>query len=144
NWTVGYSSDLVVGVWVGNTDNSPMQQIDGVAGAAPIFHRFMVAAHGDEFGGLLAGPDGQPAPAQFHRPAQVVDVEVCVATGKLPGPGMPTYTDIASIDDRPTTRCDQLTQREDAELRAALNDLTVNGDRYTDDGVASLLRYAEA
>ena len=40
-WTIGYSSSVVVGVWVGNNDNSPMLKAPGVAGAGPIFHSFM-------------------------------------------------------------------------------------------------------
>lgn len=43
NWTFGYSPDFVVGVWVGNSDNSPMNQAltSGVTGAAPIWNRVM-------------------------------------------------------------------------------------------------------
>ncbi|HBO16973.1 MAG: Penicillin-binding protein, 1A family [Candidatus Moranbacteria bacterium GW2011_GWE2_35_2-] len=42
-WTIGYTSGLAAGVWVGNNDNSPMKY--GAAGtfvAAPIWHNFMV------------------------------------------------------------------------------------------------------
>lgn len=41
NWTFGYSPDFVVGVWVGNNDNSPMNQslTSGVTGAAPIWNK---------------------------------------------------------------------------------------------------------
>jgi membrane peptidoglycan carboxypeptidase len=39
NLTVGYTSDLVVGVWAGNADGTPMaQNIVGITGAAPIWH----------------------------------------------------------------------------------------------------------
>ena len=41
NWTVGYTPDLVVGVWTGNADNEPMQHVSGVVGAAPIWHDVM-------------------------------------------------------------------------------------------------------
>ncbi|PJF42112.1 MAG: hypothetical protein CUN55_10475 [Phototrophicales bacterium] len=37
NWTVGYTSDIVVGVWSGNSDNRPMINISGLQGAAPIW-----------------------------------------------------------------------------------------------------------
>lgn len=43
-WTVGYTSDYVLGVWVGNNDNSPMININGIIGAAPIWHDAMLAA----------------------------------------------------------------------------------------------------
>lgn len=42
NWTIGYTSDVVVGVWAGNADNSPFgQQVVGITGAAPIWHSVM-------------------------------------------------------------------------------------------------------
>lgn len=43
NWTVGYTPDYLVVVWVGNNDNSPMNQYlaSGITGAAPIWNRMM-------------------------------------------------------------------------------------------------------
>ncbi|GAC1404758.1 MAG: hypothetical protein NVS4B12_22150 [Ktedonobacteraceae bacterium] len=38
NWTVGYTTDYVMGVWAGNNDNSAMVNVTGVDGAAPIWH----------------------------------------------------------------------------------------------------------
>lgn len=40
-WTIGYTPNIVVGVWVGNSDYSKMQRRSGVALAAPIFHDFL-------------------------------------------------------------------------------------------------------
>src|SRR5690606_24341856 len=45
NWTVGYTPDLVVGVWTGNADNSPMVNISGLTGAAPLWGDFMTAVY---------------------------------------------------------------------------------------------------
>jgi membrane peptidoglycan carboxypeptidase len=45
NWTVGYTPNLTVGVWVGNADNTPMQDVIGITGAGPIWHDFMEWAH---------------------------------------------------------------------------------------------------
>lgn len=44
NWTLGYTPSVVVGVWVGNNDNSPMDPYltSGITGAAPIWHEIMV------------------------------------------------------------------------------------------------------
>jgi penicillin-binding protein 1C len=42
NWTVGFTPEWTVGVWVGNPDNSPMRGITGVTGAAPIFREIMM------------------------------------------------------------------------------------------------------
>ncbi len=41
NWTVGYTPDLAVGVWVGNADYTQMQNTTGLTGAAPIWSEFM-------------------------------------------------------------------------------------------------------
>jgi 1A family penicillin-binding protein len=77
NWTVGYTPDLVVGVWAGNADNEPMREISGVSGAAPVWHDFMEAA--------LKGSPGH----EFQRPDGLVEVEVCALSGLLPGPDCP-------------------------------------------------------
>ncbi len=46
NWTIGWTNlGPVVGVWVGNNDNSPMKEVaSGVTGAAPIWRRIILAA----------------------------------------------------------------------------------------------------
>lgn len=43
NWTIGYTPEFVVTVWVGNNDNTPMNQYlaSGITGAAPIWNRVM-------------------------------------------------------------------------------------------------------
>lgn len=41
NWTAGFSKDTVTIVWVGNNDNRPMQNVDGITGAAPIWNKYM-------------------------------------------------------------------------------------------------------
>lgn len=43
NWTIGFTKDFVVTVWVGNNDNTPMSQslASGISGAAPIWNRIM-------------------------------------------------------------------------------------------------------
>ncbi len=44
NWTVGYTTDYVMGVWAGNNDNSPMLSVEGVTGAGYIWHYGMLLA----------------------------------------------------------------------------------------------------
>ncbi|MDX1520765.1 MAG: PBP1A family penicillin-binding protein, partial [Anaerolineae bacterium] len=41
SWIMGYTPDIVTGVWVGNADNTPMSGIGGSNGAGPIWQRFM-------------------------------------------------------------------------------------------------------
>ena len=73
-WTIGYTPQIVAGVWVGNTDNSPMKGVSGVSSAAPIWRQFMIEAHK----GLPVRP--------FQRPPDVIQLEVCADTGTLPFP----------------------------------------------------------
>jgi membrane peptidoglycan carboxypeptidase len=77
NWTVGYTPDLVAGVWAGNADNEPMLDVSGISGAAPVWHDFMELAL-----------KGQPVQS-FRRPEGLVEVEVCALSGLLPGPDCP-------------------------------------------------------
>lgn len=44
NLTIGYTTDYVMGVWAGNDDNTPMINVTGVQGAAPIWHDAMLLA----------------------------------------------------------------------------------------------------
>ena len=41
SWVVGYTGDFVVGVWLGNTENKPLEQITGQSGAGAIWHDTM-------------------------------------------------------------------------------------------------------
>jgi 1A family penicillin-binding protein len=69
-WTIGYTPQLAVGVWVGNADGAPMDgNLSGIAGAGPIWNRFMSAALADV------------APQDFVRPSGIVQVEICTLTG---------------------------------------------------------------
>lgn len=45
NWTIGYTTDYTVGVWVGNFDGKPMRHISGITGAAPLFRDIMLTLH---------------------------------------------------------------------------------------------------
>lgn len=72
NWTIGYTPELVVGVWVGNADNEPMWEVSGISGAAPIWHDVMEVA--------LKGKPPQP----FARPDGLVEAEVCALSGMRP------------------------------------------------------------
>lgn len=83
NWTVGYTPDLVTGVWVGNADTSPMVNLSGVSGAGPIWHDFMRTA-------LMGKPE-----TTFHQPPGLVRAEVCAPSGLLPTSACPrTQTEL--------------------------------------------------
>jgi membrane peptidoglycan carboxypeptidase len=44
DWTMGYTMDYTMGVWAGNNNFSPMNWVDGVTGAAPIWYNSMLYA----------------------------------------------------------------------------------------------------
>ncbi len=46
-WFIGYSADLVAGVWLGNDDASPMKGVTGGGLPARLWRDFMIEAHGD-------------------------------------------------------------------------------------------------
>jgi 1A family penicillin-binding protein len=70
-WTIGYTPDLVTGVWVGNSNGQPMKRVFGSRGAAPIWHDFMEEALADTPVHEFAVPEG------------LVTAEVCPVSGKL-------------------------------------------------------------
>ncbi len=46
NWTIGGNKNAIVGVWVGNNDNSPMLNVaSGVSGASPIWNKITSASN---------------------------------------------------------------------------------------------------
>jgi 1A family penicillin-binding protein len=98
NWIVGYTPELVTGVWVGNADNTPMRSVTGVSGAAPIWNQFMRA--------VLRG---QPETA-FVRPDGLVRREVCIPSGLLPTPRCPRTRPEWFIEGTEPTAADNLYQ----------------------------------
>ncbi|MGZ3622358.1 MAG: transglycosylase domain-containing protein [Ktedonobacteraceae bacterium] len=83
NWTVGYTPYLTVGVWAGNSDNSPMNNVIGITGAGPIWHDVME----------YVSQYYHYPPDDFVKPADVQAGTVSAYTGLLPHPGEPTVTD---------------------------------------------------
>lgn len=79
--TIGYTPGVVVGVWVGNNDNSEMDNVAGSLGAAPIWRQLMER--------FLAGTPLQP----FIQPASIVKIQPCLSP--IPSGG-PTGVPIAS------------------------------------------------
>ncbi len=48
NWTVGYTRNVAVGVWVGNNDGRPMVNSSGLTGAAPIWNAVLTGIYGNQ------------------------------------------------------------------------------------------------
>ncbi len=74
NWTIGYTPQFLIAVWVGNNNNTRMNQalVSGVTGAAPIWNKLMKRV-------LENQPDIWP-----KQPEGIVGAEVCTTTGLLP------------------------------------------------------------
>jgi hypothetical protein len=79
NWAIGGNSQVVVGAWVGNNDNSQMKEVaSGVSGASPIWRRI-----------LLSALEGKASPP-FETPANIVTKEVDLLSGYSSHDGYPT------------------------------------------------------
>lgn len=73
NWTIGFTPNFLVSVWVGNNDNSPMNPYitSGLTGASPVWNRVMKEV-------LKKQPDLWP-----RKPEGIVGKQVCWTTGVL-------------------------------------------------------------
>jgi len=100
NWTIGYTPDLVVGVWVGNADYTPMTNTSGLTGAAPIWAQVM------QFGiqHLKSG-----IPSDFVRPVGIVDRVICSVSGAEPSEWCPEQrSEIFASDQLPLPKKEDL------------------------------------
>src|ERR671913_1276441 len=142
-WTLGFTTDVAVGVWVGNTRNDPLAEIDGIQGAGPIWSQLMIDMHTrPEFMKLLLGPDGQPVPTQFQRPASIVDGVVCEATGGLPTDEWSNRAELLDSGGAPALRCDQLTPWQYKDLARTIDHMRKRGGNIGGGGAPSVYRYA--
>ncbi|MDJ0795772.1 MAG: penicillin-binding protein 1C [Calothrix sp. MO_167.B12] len=74
-WTVGFTTDYTVATWVGNFDGTPMNQVSGVMGAAPLWNRIMLHLHSSQ------------VPEKFSSPPTMVKLPICATSGLKPTPG---------------------------------------------------------
>src|SRR3989338_961501 len=82
NWTIGWTPQVVVGVWVGNNDNSQMKKLaSGVTGAAPVWRKIMIE--------VLSDKPNMP----FKTPESVVSAEVDSISGHRSHDGYPSRTE---------------------------------------------------
>ncbi|HEV2719776.1 MAG TPA: penicillin-binding transpeptidase domain-containing protein [Thermoanaerobaculia bacterium] len=92
NWTIGYTRDVTVGVWVGNFDLTPLRNSSGVTGAGPVFHAVMLAAARDR-------------EQIVERPADLERVPVCALTGLRPSTSCPEVDNEWLPGDAPVVFC---------------------------------------
>lgn len=93
NWTIGYTPSVVAGVWVGNSDNSSMNQAiaSGITGASPIWNKIMSFV-------LKSKSDGQP-----EKPDNVIAMQIDSYAGGLPHGGQGTRSEYFIKGTEPTS-----------------------------------------
>ncbi len=96
NYALGFTPSVVVGVWVGNSNNDPMNQYvaSGITGATPIWNRF--------FREYLKGKLNE----KFDVPNGVQKVEVDQLTGGLPYEDFPKRSEWFIKGTEPTAKSD--------------------------------------
>ncbi len=103
NWTVGYTPDLAVGVWVGNPDYTPMQDTTGLTGAAPIWAEFMQTV-------ITRVSSGNPK--LFSRPGGIFEQVICEISGTEPSEWCPKQsTELFAADQPPLPKSEDLWQK---------------------------------
>jgi len=130
NWTIGYTRDVTVGVWVGNFDLTALRNSSGVTGAGPIFHAVMLAAARGE--GTIVD---RPADLQFIDDEWLPADSGVRRAGRETRPGQPARTPALRITnpaDNATYLIDPTLRREFQALRlraSADATWTVDGKR---------------
>lgn len=114
NWTVGFTRQVTVGVWVGNFDRAELRSSSGVTGAAPIFHDVLLAAERRVFG-RLPGPADPPLAV---APAGLEPRAVCALSGQPAWGACPSVRSEWLPAERKTTEC-LWHRREGARTRVA-------------------------
>ncbi len=79
NWTIGFTKDYTLAVWVGNFDHTPMQKVSGVSGAGPLFANIMHLLYSKK-----DYPEKEPLPEELTR------ITICPLSGKRPNPFCPS------------------------------------------------------
>jgi penicillin-binding protein 1C len=118
NWTYGYTPSYVVGVWVGNNDNSPMNQAisSGITGATPIWNKIMTF--------LLKDKPDEP----LQVPDNVKAVQVDAFAGGLPHGGQPVRAEYFIKGTEPTTESPIYKSKDGKEYYVIKEDDPVSTD----------------
>ena len=75
-WTIGFTRDYTVAVWVGNFDGSPMQRVSGVTGAAPPVEPAGAAPGRAQYAGGVRGAARVRAPLDVRDDRRAADARL--------------------------------------------------------------------
>jgi penicillin-binding protein 1C len=100
-WTIGYTPQIVTGVWVGNNDNTPMEGVTSSRGAGPVWHNVMERIYNEGYAERLLGE----VVNRFPRPQGFTTVEVCAVSGLLPTEHCPRTEALFIEGTEPTEYC---------------------------------------
>jgi penicillin-binding protein 1C len=77
NWTVGYTPEYTVAIWVGNFNAEPMHNVSGITGCGPLFRDIMF---------FLAKGKNK---IEFEEPPGLIRKTICALSGQLPKDSCP-------------------------------------------------------
>ncbi len=101
-WTVGYTPQIVTGVWVGNNDNVPMEGVSSSRGAAPVWHNVMERIYNEGHAQRVLGEIVD----NFPKPPGLVTAEVCAVSGLLATEHCPNRVNALFVEGtEPTEYC---------------------------------------
>ncbi len=101
-WTVGYTPQVSVGVWLGNADRSPTARLEARNGPAPIWKGIMR---------YYLARESLPV-ADWERPATIVEQAVCEVSGLLPSQHCPVITEVFAQGTQPVRQDNYYTMVE--------------------------------
>ncbi len=87
-WFIGYTADLIAGVWIGNDNGKPMTRVTGGGLPAVLWKRFMTDAHRGQSKSALPGVDrpvtipSRPAAAKLLEKESIWDQILSIVKGE--------------------------------------------------------------
>lgn len=101
-WTIGYTPEIAVGVWVGNNNNEVMR-LGGSSMAGPIWMTT-----------LMSAMEGQESKG-FTRPDGIVEISICADGTRASQPGAGTRIEVFLRSAQPTGNCNVPTETREEE-----------------------------
>ena len=91
-WAIGFTTEYVVGVWVGNFQGNPMNKISGGYGAGKIFHQIIRLLHHN-------------SQKDFSYPQNFKKKKYCKFTGLKANKNCPEYLELINTDNESSSLC---------------------------------------